>query len=76
MKTLLPGALSRAFTRLPAPVLALAAVALAFFFTTDLAIPDALPFVDEAVLALLLTGVLQELIGRRRIRSTDAPDPV
>lgn len=72
MKTLLPGALSR----LPGPVLAISALLLAVFFTTDLVIPDALPFVDEAVLALLLTGVLQELVGRRKERSTPTPDPV
>ncbi len=68
MKTLPTTALTWMFTRLPSPVVALAAAALAVFFVSDVAIPDFLPFLDEALLAFLFTGAMTELIQRRKAR--------
>ncbi len=70
MKTFPTAALTWMFTRLPSPLVALAAAALAVFFVSDVAIPDFLPFLDEAVLALLFTGAMTELIQRRKARGS------
>jgi hypothetical protein len=72
MKTFPMTALTWMFTRLPSPAVAIAAAALAVFFVSDVAIPDFLPFLDEAVLAFLFTGAMTELIQRRKARGRDS----
>ena len=72
MKTLPTTAFTWLFTRLPGGAVALAAAALAVLFVGDVAIPDFLPFVDEALLAYLLTGAMTELRQRRRARAGGA----
>lgn len=75
MKTFPTTALTWMFTRLPSFAVALAAAALAVFLVSDVAIPDFLPFVDEAVLAFLFTGAMTELIQRRKAR-TGTPEVI
>ena len=70
MKTFPMTVLTWAFARLPSPLIAVAAAALAVFFVTDVAIPDVIPFVDEAALAFFFTGAMAELLRRRRARAT------
>lgn len=72
MKTFPTTAPTWMFTRLPSPVVAIAAAALAVFFVSDVAIPDFLPFLDEALLAFLFTGAMTELIQRRKARANDS----
>lgn len=72
MKNLPTTVLTWAFARLPSPVIAVAAAALAAFFVTDVAIPDVLPFLDEAMLAFFFTGAMTELLRRRKARRTEA----
>ena len=70
MKTPTDAAIPRFLSRISTPLVSVAAVILGGFLLTDLAIPDFVPFVDEALLALLFTGAVAELLKRRR-----APDP-
>ena len=74
MKNVPTTVLTWAFARLPSPVIAVAAAALAAFFVTDVAIPDVLPFVDEAMLAFFFTGAVTELLRRRKQRADDVID--
>jgi hypothetical protein len=55
------------FIRLiPTPLLVFLTFVLSMFLVLDLAIPDPVPFIDEAVLLLLFTGSLSALLDRRR----------
>jgi len=74
MKNVPTTVLTWAFARLPSPVIAVAAAALAAFFVTDVAIPDVVPFVDEAMLAFFFTGAVTELLRRRKQRADDVID--
>ncbi len=55
------------FLRLiPTPLLILITFVLTIFVLGDLAIPDPIPFIDEAVLVALLTGAWMTLLERRK----------
>lgn len=60
------------FRGIPAPLLVLISMTLAVALGIDLLLPDALPLLDEAVLAFLLYGSVSSLLGSRGKRDTRA----
>lgn len=60
------------FRGIPAPLLVLISMTLAVVLGIDLLLPDALPLLDEAVLAFLLYGSMSSLLGSRGKRDTRA----
>ena len=67
--------LERLFRRLPNGLLVLLTVASSAALGLDLLIPDFLPFLDEALLALLAVGGTATVLERRTIRAEGGPLP-